>query len=212
MNTATAEAISSDQPIITKEQAKAYDHIILIDKSGSMGEPSKVMEGRTRWDEAKEFTGSYARFAETVDDDGLTIITFNSKPTIYDGVKADKVTEVFTTCQPGGSTGLANALDAAFQKKFSSGKPAIILVLTDGVPDSESAVKKVIIEAAGKIDKDEELAVQFIQIGDDPSATKFLTDLDDNLKDAKFDIVNALTREQAEGLTIEQLLWQALND
>lgn len=210
--TLSATQKKAELPIISVDQAKEYDHIILIDQSGSMGTPSTTLEGRSRWDEAKEFTEQYARFAESVDDDGITLITFNSTPTVYDGVKAAKVSEIFSTTRPGGSTNLAAALQEAFKKKFSSTKPAIVLVMTDGEPDSESAVKKVIIEAANRLEKDADLGVQFVQIGDDEKARKFLADLDDNLKEAKFDIVNALSRVEAEGLTIEQLLWQALND
>lgn len=211
MSSPTTQMLKETQ-VISEAQAKEYDHIILIDQSGSMGERSTKMEGRNRWQEAQEFTESYARFAETVDEDGITVITFNSKPTVYDGVKADKVHEIFTTTRPGGSTNLAAALQVAFDKKFAAGKKAIILVLTDGSPDSESAVKTVITDAANKLERDEELAVQFVQIGDDKAAKKFLEELDDNLKGAKFDIVNSLTREEAEQYSIEQLLWLAVND
>lgn len=210
--TSPVPATPQTWPEITVDQAKEYDHIILIDQSGSMGSPSTKMEGKTRWQEAQEFTEQYARFAESVDDDGLTLITFNSKPTVYDGVKSSKVAEVFSTSQPGGSTNLAAALDVAFKKKFASGKNAVLMVLTDGSPDSQSDVKTVITDAANAIERDEQLAVQFVQIGDDAGAAKFLAELDDNLKGAKFDIVNSLTREQAEGYTVTQLLWQALND
>lgn len=211
MSSVAVEKMTEAQ-VITETQAKEYDHIILVDQSGSMGEKSTKMEGRNRWQEAQEFTESYARFAETVDDDGLTVITFNSKPTVYDGVKADKVHEIFTNSRPGGSTDLAAALEEAFKKKFTAGKKAIIMVITDGAPDSETAVKTSIINAANKLERDEEIGIQFVQIGDDAHAARFLNDLDDNLKDAKFDIVNALTREEAEGYSIEQLLYLALND
>lgn len=207
----TAEKIQTP-PSVSVEQAKEYDHIILIDQSGSMGEPSTVMEGKNRWQEAAEFTTSYARFVEAVDDDGLTVVTFNSRPTSFDNVKADKVAEIFSNNQPGGSTNLAAALKVALDKKFAAGKNAIILVMTDGSPDSQTEVKNVITDAANKIERDEQLAIQFVQIGNDKGAAAFLADLDDNLKGAKFDIVNSLTREQAEGYTVEQLLWQALND
>lgn len=203
-----AEAV----PSISDTQAKEYDYILVMDKSGSMGEPSTVLEGKTRWDEAQEFTETFARFAEKHDDDGLTVITFNSTCKTYDGVKADKVHEVFTSCQPGGSTNLSAALDEAFKKKFSSSKPALIVVMTDGVPDSQTAVKNSIINASKKIEKDGDIGIQFVQIGGDKSATQFLTELDDSLTGAKFDIVNSLTREEAEKLRIEQMLYLALND
>lgn len=207
-----APAMLKETNSISKEQAGEYDHIILIDRSGSMGSPSLKFKGKSRWQEAQEFTEGYARFAESVDDDGLTVITFNSHPTVYDGVTADKVHEIFTNESPMGSTNLAAALEAAFKKKFTAGKKAIIMVLTDGEPDSQEDVKTVIKNAANKIDRDEELGIQFIQVGDDRNATRFLADLDDNLKGAKFDIVNSLTREEAEAYSIEQILWLALND
>lgn len=211
MSTITAATKVNELPSISIDEAKEYDHILLIDQSGSMGTPSKTLEGRTRWDEAQEFTEAYARFAEQADDDGLTVITFNSHATTIDGVKADAVHEIFKTHRPGGSTNLAAALTEAFNKKFSTTKAAIIMVITDGEPDSETAVREVITKAANKIEKDSDIGIQFVQIGDDARAHSFLKDLDDNLKGAKFDIVCALTREEAEGLTIEQLLWQAVN-
>lgn len=203
-----AEAV----PSISDSQAKEYDYILVIDKSGSMSEPSTTLEGRTRWDEAQEFTESFARFAEKHDDDGITVITFSSSLKVYDGVKSDTVHRIFSSCQPGGSTNLAGALEEAFKKKFSSTKAAIILVMTDGVPDSESAVKTSITNAANKLEKDGDIGIQFVQIGHDNGAAKFLGDLDDNLKGAKFDIVNSLTREEAEKLTVEQMLYLAIND
>lgn len=216
MSTATAASIDAGKEdtvqAITDTQAKEYDYILVLDKSGSMGNPSTTLEGRSRWDEAQEFTESFARFAEKHDDDGMTVITFSSSCKIYDGIKADKVHEVFSTCQPGGSTNLAAALEEAFKKKFSSSKPAIIVVMTDGVPDSETAVKTSITNAANKLEKDGDIGIQFVQIGDDKGAGKFLADLDDNLKGAKFDIVNSLTREEAEKLRIEQILYLAIND
>lgn len=208
----TAVSLQKSLPELSEAEAKEYDHIILIDQSGSMGGASTSMPGKSRWEEAQEFAEGYAFFADKVDDDGLTVITFNSHATVYDGVHADKVHEIFTKNRPGGSTNLAEALQKAFDKKFAAGKPALIIVMTDGTPDSESAVQDVIKKAANKIEKDSDLGVQFIQVGDDHNAARFLEQLDHNLKGAKFDIVNALTREEAEGLTIEQLLWKTIND
>ena len=120
--------------------------------------------------------------------------------------------EVFTTCRPGGSTNLAPALEEAFKKKFAANKKALIMVITDGEANDPAQVKDSIIKAANKLTDDSEIGIQFVQIGEDPKAAKFLNDLDDHLTSAKFDIVNALTREEAEGYTMEQLLWLALND
>ncbi len=207
-----AAAQMTPEQVLSDAQASEYDFYILVDKSGSMGEKSIVMPGKTRWEEAQEFTETFARYAEKTDDDGITVITFAGKPTVYDGVTADKVHEVFTTCQPGGSTNLAPALEEVFKKKASAKKKALVMVITDGAANDEAQVKEVITNAANGLNTDDEVGIQFIQIGNDPAASRFLNDLDDNLKGAKFDIVNSLTHEEAEGYSMGQLLWLALND
>lgn len=211
MSTVTASSNMEQLPAITENEAKEYDFILVLDKSGSMGDASKILVGRSKWEEAQEFTEQFARFADKVDDDGLTVITFSSHAKVIDGVHADKVHEIFTTQQPGGSTNLTEALKEAFKKKFSSSKAAIILVMTDGQPDDENGVHKAIVEAASKCQKDSDIGILFVQVGDDPHAAKFLDGLDNHLDEAKFDIVAALTADQAGGLTVEQLLWQAIN-
>ncbi len=128
-------------------------------------------------------------------------------------MKADAVHDLFTKNSPGGSTNLADALSEAVKKKMASTKKAIVVVITDGIPDSQSAVEKVIISAANTIEKDEDLSFQFIQIGPDVAAAKFLQHLDSELTGkAKFDIVNTLSREEAESLTFGQMLYRAVND
>jgi hypothetical protein len=63
--------------------------------------------------------------------------------------------------------------------------------------------------------KDADLAISFLQIGDDPGATAFLKRLDDNLQKShnlQFDAVNTMTAAESDGLSYEQIMWQALND
>ncbi len=66
------------------------------------------------------------------------------------------------------------------------------------------------------MEKDEELAISFIQIGNDPDATKFLKLLDDELKGAgaKFDIVDTVTIEdiEDENLSLVDVLLNAILD
>lgn len=210
-NSATAAALASS-PELSLETAKEYDYIICVDQSGSMGEPSTKMQGRTRWEEAAEFTTAFARFAGQVDDDGITVIKFNSKATVYDGVTADIVKDLFTKNQPGGSTNLAAAISEAAKKKFSSNKKAIVFVVTDGVPDSQKDAESVIVATSNKLENDTQFNLVFVQIGDDPAAARYLNHLDNELTGkAKYDIVNSLTREDAESLTMGQLLYQAVN-
>ncbi|HEY9702526.1 MAG TPA: hypothetical protein V6C58_08775, partial [Allocoleopsis sp.] len=89
-----------------------------------------------------------------------------------------------------------------------------ILVVTDGEPDDRKAVMRVIIEASRQMERDEELAISFIQVGKDAAATQFLKALDDQLQSAgaQFDIVDTITMEDMEGLTLKEVLLNAIND
>jgi len=87
-------------------------------------------------------------------------------------------------------------------------------VITDGQPNNEGDVAKVIIDATKKMRVDSELSISFIQIGSDSSATKFLTTLDDDLEGlgAKFDIVDTLTTKEMKGMTFSMLVQKSILD
>ena len=204
----------TDRPSLSAAALSEYDIILLQDRSGSMTEPSVRMPGKNRWEESKEFVLGFANFAQQIDDDGITLITFAGDVTVEDGVKADAVAEVFRKQQPWGSTNLAEALRQALTKVAASGKKTIIVVNTDGEPTNEAAAEQVIVEAARKVRNNEDLAFLFVQVGDDPKAAAYLNRLNDKLQDAyklPHDIVAVVTREQAESMTPGQLLYEALN-
>lgn len=191
-----------------------YDFFLAIDRSGSMGGAAKGFN--SRWAQAKEITEGVATFASQVNDDGITVITFggNFVPTrdVVSGVKADSVHALFEKSQPAGSTPLHLALDAAFAKHFSSTKKTLLAVVTDGEPDDKEAVAKSIVNAAGKLADATQIRVIFLQVGDDAAASHYLDDLDNHLSAAKFDIVNAITFQEANGVTVPDLLSRALDD
>lgn len=210
-NTATQHKPLDQWPELTAAQATEYDYILLVDQSGSMGEASTRLQGRTKWQEVQEFVEQFARYAEQYDDDGITLIKFNSHASVYDGVKAAQVHDLFTKNSPGGSTNLAAALDEAWKKKAASQKKAIVVCVTDGAPNSTDDVEKALIHATQNISDETQLSYLFVQVGDDAGATKFLDHLDNGLTGAKFDIVNALSEDDAESMTVGQLLFQAIN-
>lgn len=196
------------------------DYTLIIDKSGSMSTPDQ-RGGRTRWQEAKESTLALARKCEELDPDGITVYVFSGRFKRYDNVTAAKVEQIFQENEPAGRTDLAGVLQDALNNYFkrkSSGQTQVngetILAITDGEPDDRKAVMKVIIEASRQIDKDEELAISFIQIGNDRTATQFLKALDDDLINAgaKFDIVDTLTIDDMEEMTLTEVLMNAIID
>ena len=196
------------------------DYTLIIDKSGSIATKDQK-GGRTRWVAAQESTLALASKCEQFDPDGITIYVFSGKFKRYENVTSSKVAQIFQENDPSGTTDLASVLkhatdDYLQRKAAGQTKPngETILVVTDGEPDDRKAVMKVIIEASRRIDKDEELAISFIQVGTDPQATRFLKVLDDELQSAgaKFDICDTITMEDMEDLSLSEVLLNAIND
>jgi uncharacterized protein with von Willebrand factor type A (vWA) domain len=196
------------------------DYTLIIDKSGSMSAQDQA-GNKSRWETVQESTLALAKKCEEFDPDGITIYVFSSRFKRYDNVTSDKVTQIFEENDPVGRTDLASVLQDALDNFFDrrtagTTKPngETMLVITDGEPDDRKTVMKQIIEASRKIDRDEELAISFIQVGDDPKVTEFLTALDDQLQEAgaKFDIVDTVTLKKMQGLSLSDVLLNAIMD
>jgi uncharacterized protein with von Willebrand factor type A (vWA) domain len=196
------------------------DCTLIIDKSGSMSIKDQV-GGKSRWNAMQESTLALASKCEEVDPDGITVYTFSGRFKRYENVTASKVQQIFKENEPLGSTNLAGVLQDAvnnyFERKATGQAKAngeIILVVTDGEPDDRKAVMRVIVEASRRMDRDEELAISFLQIGQDPDASRFLKALDDEMQSvgAKFDIVDTVTMDDMENLTLTEVLLNAIAD
>lgn len=199
---------------------KERDYTLIIDKSGSMSTPDQ-QGGKSRWEIAQESTLALARKCEQFDPDGITVYVFSGKFKRYDDVTSSKVTQIFQENDPAGTTNLASVLQDAvnnYFKRKAAGqtKPEgeTILVVTDGEPDDRRAVFEAIINASRQMERDEELAISFIQVGSDPQATKFLKALDDQLQGvgAKFDICDTITLDDIEDMSLTDVLLNAIND
>jgi uncharacterized protein with von Willebrand factor type A (vWA) domain len=196
------------------------DYTLIIDKSGSMSTKDQT-GGKSRWALMQESTFALASKCEELDPDGMVVYTFSGRFRRYENVTANKVQQIFSENEPSGRTDLASVLEDAlndyFQRKAAkTSKPngETIVVVTDGEPDDRKAVMKTIIEASRRMEKDEELAISFIQVGNDPDAKRFLKALDDDLQSAgaKFDIVDTLTVDDMENLTMTEILLNAIVD
>lgn len=188
-----------------------YDFLVCIDASGSMGaiDPGQT---RTRYERMKETVETFCRDIEKLDSDGIDIVFFGGSVTAYPNVTAAKVGEVFARREPRGGTPLAEALKQAFSMAGMSAKKDFVLVFTDGEPDDANAVRETIKAQANKQTSDDACTVLFVQVGNDPGATKFLQGLDDNLN-AKFDIVDAMTVDEANKFnSTAEMVLKAIND
>lgn len=196
------------------------DYTLIIDKSGSMSIADQP-GGLTRWEAVQESTMALARKCEQLDPDGITVYTFSSRFKRYDNVTSAKVQQVFLENDPVGRTNLAAVLEDALQnflqRKASpdwNKEGEIIVVITDGEPDDQRAVVELILQTTHKLDRDEELGISFIQVGNDPGARQFFKALDDQLQDvgAKFDICDTLTMEEMEEMSLMEVLINAIED
>lgn len=202
----------SQQAEINTAVLSEYDFIVCVDASGSMS--TEDVKGRSRWATMQETLLSFARDLNKIDSDGLGLVVFNgSSIDSFDGVTPAKIEEVFANRSPRSSTPLAEALQAALKLAGKSDKKDFIIVFTDGVPDDQDAAAKVIIQQANKQETDDACTILFVQVGYDTGATAYLKRLDDNLKGAKFDIVDAKTIEEAEKFaSTAELVIAAIND
>ncbi len=196
------------------------DYTLIIDKSGSMSTPDQP-GGKSRWETVQESTLAVARKCEEFDPDGITVYLFSSRFKRYDNVTSEKVVQIFRENDPMGRTDLAAVLKDAignyfYRKAVGQTQPngEALLVVTDGEPDDRKAVMQVIIEASRQMERNEELAISLIQVGDDPTATRFLKALDEELQGAgaKFDIVDTITLDKMKDLTLPEVLLNAIQD
>ncbi|MEL6438922.1 MAG: VWA domain-containing protein [Cyanobacteria bacterium J06621_8] len=201
-----------------KSIVEERDYTLIIDKSGSMSINDRP-GGQTRWESAQESTLALAQECERIDPDGITVYLFSGRFRRYDNVTASKVSTIYATNEPMGRTDLASVLDDAVRNYFERKDSGIakvngetIVVITDGEPDDYKAVMRVIIEASRRIDRDQELGISLIQVGNDRKATQFLKALDDQLESAgaKFDIVDTITIDDMQGLTLADVLLNAV--
>jgi len=194
-------------------QLSEYDFIACIDASGSMGE-TDMPGGRSRWAYMQETATAFCRDLGALDSDGIDLVVFSGTSVdSYTGVTTDKVKDIFSGRSPRGSTPLAEALTTAFKLAGKSDKKDFVIVFTDGVPDDEKAAESVIRARANQSETDDEITVLFVQVGRDLQATKYLQKLDDELKGAKFDIVDAKTIDEAEKFaTTAELILAAIAD
>jgi uncharacterized protein with von Willebrand factor type A (vWA) domain len=200
---------------------KNRDYTLIIDKSGSMSIKDQL-GGMSRWEAAQESTLAIARKCEQFDPDGITVYVFSSRFKRYDNVTSSKVEQIFLENDPMGATDLAKVLQDALQGYFqrkSAGQMAskegeTILVITDGEPNDQRSVIQVIIQATRKMERDEELAISFIQVGNDANAKAFLKALDDELQGvgAKFDICDTVTMDDMADMSLVEVLMNAIED
>jgi uncharacterized protein YegL len=210
------EAVAAPRPAAAAAEAKAaakggikrdeYEHVLIVDRSGSMSAFNDCPGDISRWQYALECSQAFV--AQCVKRQGfpMKLVLFSSKAKLFDAVTADNLQAIWEENEPFGGTNLADALklvlDLFFMTRNQPGKKKkmIVVVITDGAPDNREDVAKVVVDASHMISEDSELGLQFIQIGRDAAASKFLQWLDvalkaDDPKDPNFAKAQQLKKE-----------------
>ncbi len=196
------------------------DYTLIIDKSQSMSTQDQEA-GKSRWEVAQESTYALAKKCEEFDPDGITVYLFSSRFRRYDQVTSDKVAQIYADNDPMGKTNLVEVLEDAienyFQRKATGEtKPngETFLIITDGEPEDRKGVIRLIIETSRRLDRDDEIGISLIQVGDDPKVTEYLKALDDQLLDAgaKFDIVDTIAMKDMGNTPLSEVLLRAITD
>jgi Mg-chelatase subunit ChlD len=174
-----------------RKEALVRQYVLIVDRSGSMA----VRDGAgTRWDSAQK---AVEKLIETVFkydfDHRVPVYVFDDQTTfVGECTDVGQVAEIFQQYKPRGTTDLAKALDTAMEEYAGRKRPdfsqipgTTFIVILDGSTDDNDAVVRVIKKFAdlknGYIQNHSQIAVSFVQIGDDAGATQFLQFLDDGM-------------------------------
>lgn len=163
-----------------------YDTRFLVDDSSSMRGP--------KWTMTKHVMAKIATIAIGYDKDGVDLRFFNKTGWYENLDTTERIMNIFNNYRPDGKTLTADKLELELKKYIgdykenNSIKGLNLIVLTDGEPQPGQNVEAVIVNYARELAKLQapllQVGVQFVQIGDDSAAARFLQHLDNDIKGA----------------------------
>lgn len=199
MTTATAQAAPAGNPN-NLELNKGDNFIFGVDVSGSMA-TTDCPNGMSRMEYLKEKVIQFANEASKWDEDGIDVLTFGHKITPYQGVTAEKAESVIKGLSANeASTDTAGLIRKAWDLHKAGGyEQTVLFVATDGNPADRKAVQDTIVDITNKVGDEREFNISFLTVGHiDAGLQAFLTGLDDDLKGAKYDIVDVKALEEVD--------------
>jgi hypothetical protein len=194
------------------------DVVIIVDKSRSMSEadcpsdnvpavmsrlffgpPSGNSGVITRWEWCQRQTMHVASQLQRQAGSRMKLVLFDDRVSEFDNVSLTSLPEIFTRFRPSGGTNATKALKTVFQEYFQrkqlggNVRPLSVVFITDGAPSSPTSLKDLIIETSLKLNHPSEIALSFLQIGNDDDGDRLLPELDYNMvnEGARFDFVSS---------------------
>lgn len=176
-----------------------YEVAVIIDKSGSMDErdcPGNL----TRWDWCASQLSNLASQTSAVFRNGITVALFSSDYQVYRNADLSMVSNIFARNSPSGGTYMAKPMSEVLDEYFdrrdhspSSVRKLLIEVISDGEPSDRGELIATIARATRKMNRPDEVRINFIQIGNERDGGALLNKLDNRLspdEGAQFDIVS----------------------
>ena len=185
------------------ELNKGDNFIFGIDVSRSM-DMGDCPNGMSRIEFLKEAVILFCNEASKWDTDGIDVLTFGHKITPYLGITSDKASEIIGKLTANeGTTDTAGVIREAYKLHKAAGKEqSILFVATDGEPSDREAMKQAIIDITNDVKDEHEFNISILTVGRISEGLKaFLVGLDDDLKGAKYDIVDVKELESVDFMT-----------
>ncbi|KAJ7048500.1 hypothetical protein C8F01DRAFT_1038194 [Mycena amicta] len=173
------------------EMLRNFQTVLIVDDSRSM-------KGDL-WKQAGKALQDLAAVASEYDTDGLEIHFINSPLCAKQVKTAEQVEDIFNSVTPTNSTPIGRKLHAllaeylAALKNDPDLKRVNYIIITDGAPTDRSELEPeaVIVNAARHLDAMHafmtQVGIQFVQVGNNEAATRYLESLDNNLR-TRYDI------------------------
>ncbi|KIL70355.1 hypothetical protein M378DRAFT_67282 [Amanita muscaria Koide BX008] len=170
------------------EALTKFDTVFIVDDSSSMR--------GARWEEAKAALATLAELAGRYDTNGIDVHFLNHEAVGRNLKDSSDIIRLFQNVRPNGATPIGNKLEELLIEYLSvieplhdrpaelkKVRPVNFLVITDGYPtdDPESVIVQIARRLDAKYFPITQVGIQFVQIGNDRSATQYLQELDDGL-------------------------------
>jgi hypothetical protein len=205
--------------VIDQNQARllaSYDIEFILDISGSM----KTLDcpgGLSRWDWCGYQAVAIARAVSRYVPYGITVTPFARDYQVYEHANPNMIAQIYDMHEFHGGTRLCEPLteriNSYFRNRaFYKGRPHLIVVITDGLPNPKpepEMVRQELVMASQQIMMPGELSVVFLQIGgDDFRGRNYLVDLGSSLMSygARSQFVHTNTFEELEKIGLAQAI------
>lgn len=158
----------------------------------------------TRIDFLKEKVIQFATEASKFDTDGIDVLTFGHTVTPFSGINADRAQEIISKLRADqAATHTHELIRRAFQiHKTGAYAQTVLFIASDGAPSDRDEVLDAIVQITEEIKDEHEFAISILTVGNiDPGLQAWLTQLDDDLPGAKYDIVDVKRLEEVDFMT-----------